>query len=213
MRIFRLSESCWLIRGLPYGEAAEVSRRLGALNWPGVDEIVPGLDSLAVYGQPQPGWEAAFREEMASPATHSHQPRVHVVPVCYSRGLDVDAAARELGIEREDLIQLHSSAVYRVGTIGFQPGFPYLIGLPPQLCGLPRLASPRPRVPTGSVAIAHDQAGIYPSASPGGWWLIGQTPLTICAPQEPYFPIEPGDHVRFVPIGEQEFGEREGERL
>ncbi len=102
------------------------------------------------------------------------------ITVCYggSHGEDLDAAASELGIDPAALIAGHSASIYMVAMIGFAPGFPYLAGLDPTLA-LPRLATPRTRVPAGSVAIGGTQTGIYPNESPGGWRLLGRTPLRL----------------------------------
>jgi len=124
------------------------------------------------------------------------------IPTRYggSSGPDLDAVARHLQLSVAEVIELHSSASYQVAMIGFQPGFPYLLGLPERL-QLPRRDSVRSQVAAGSVAIAGAQAGIYPSASPGGWHLIGRTTLALFDPTaaEPSL-LVPGDRVRFVPV-------------
>ena len=111
------------------------------------------------------------------------------------------------------MIALHSGVEYDVFAIGFLPGFPYAGYLPPALTGLPRRESPRLRVPAGSVAIAGRQTGIYPGESPGGWHLLGRTPLCIVDLDEGYFPIRAGDRIRFQPISAAEFEARRHERL
>ena len=99
----------------------------------------------------------------------------------------------------------HGAPLYRVAMLGFAPGFPYLLGLDPGLA-LPRRDQPRQRVEAGSVAIGGSQTGIYPQASPGGWQLIGRTPLRLFDPQrQPPCPLAPGDGVRFVAISRAEF--------
>ena len=112
-----------------------------------------------------------------------------------------------------DVIEQHSGREYDVFAVGFQPGFPYAGYLPEALSHIPRLESPRVRVPGGSVAIAGRQTGVYPNASPGGWRLLGRTPLRIVDPANGHFPIRAGDRLRFVPIDAEEFEEREGELL
>ena len=96
---------------------------------------------------------------------------------------------------------------------GFCPGFPYLGYLPDELCGVPRLASPRVRVEPGSVGLTGRQTGLYPLARPGGWNLIGRTPLTVVDVAAGYFPIRPGDRVRFRPVARAEYNTLAGERL
>lgn len=124
------------------------------------------------------------------------------IPVLYGgeSGPDLDSAAAELGLSAEELRQRHATGAYTVAMIGFAPGFPYLLGLDPALA-LPRLSTPRTRVPAGSVGIGGAQTGIYPRESPGGWRLIGRTPLTLFDPaREPPSLLAPGDRVRFVAI-------------
>jgi KipI family sensor histidine kinase inhibitor len=104
-----------------------------------------------------------------------------------------------------DVISLHTSVEYRVYMLGFSPGFPYL-GTVPERLAMPRLATPRTSVPAGSVGIAGGQTGIYPTATPGGWRLIGRTPVTLYRPADSKpFLLSPGDLVRFEPIGPEEF--------
>jgi inhibitor of KinA len=134
-------------------------------------------------------------------------PRVVEIPVCYDRSLapDLEFVANHTRLAVDDIIRLHASVEYLVYFIGFTPGFPYLGELPEQLA-TPRLATPRLLVPEGSVAIGGKQTGIYSLPSPGGWRIIGRTPLKLFRPWE-RFPtlLEIGDRVRFRPISLQEF--------
>jgi inhibitor of KinA len=128
--------------------------------------------------------------------------RVITIPVCYDAefGPDLAQVAALANITVEEVIRLHSSATYFVYLLGFGPGFGYMVGLPPQL-HVPRLATPRSHVAAGSVAIAGNQTAIYPNESPGGWRLIGRTPLRMFNPNaEPPTRFQPGDSVKFVPI-------------
>jgi KipI family sensor histidine kinase inhibitor len=148
---------------------------------------------------------AAWADPSVAPGNAT--PTLHEIPVCYGAGFgeDLAAAARELGLEEAELIARHSTPRYRVAMIGFAPGFPYLLGLDPALA-LPRLATPRARVPAGSVAVGGAQTGIYPHASPGGWRLLGRTPLSLFdARRDAPSLLLPGDEVRFVPIDAQAF--------
>lgn len=123
------------------------------------------------------------------------------IPVAYGPefGADFNALCQQKQLSPEQLIELHSSVTYTVAMLGFAPGFPYLIGLDSRLHA-PRHASPRQRVPAGSVGIAGAQTGIYPAAGPGGWQLIGQTNAHLFEPtSEPPSLLQPGDRVRFVP--------------
>ena len=139
--------------------------------------------------------------------------RLHVIPCCYEKQLDLKRVAEATGLTPEEVIRLHHSPDYAVFAIGFSPGFPYLGYLPEPLAGVPRLEQPRERVEPGSVGIAGKQTGIYPGATPGGWNLIGQTPLELVDVADAYFPIRPGDQVRFRRIDEIEFKNLRGQRL
>ena len=102
------------------------------------------------------------------------------------------------------MIAIHSGTDYRVYMLGFAPGFPYLGGMDERIA-TPRLASPRIRVPAGSVGIAETQTGVYPQVSPGGWRLIGNTPVSLFDPTaDPPVPFLPGSFIRFVPVTEKE---------
>jgi inhibitor of KinA len=129
------------------------------------------------------------------------------IPVCYGGefGFDLEEAALLLSLSPERIVELHAATLYRAYFLGFAPGFAYLGDLPAQL-ELPRLATPRKKVPAGSLAIAGKQTGVYPFATPGGWRLIGRTPLTMFrADREPMGLIALGDHVRFRSISRDEF--------
>jgi KipI family sensor histidine kinase inhibitor len=135
-----------------------------------------------------------------------------VIPVLYD-GADLDEVAASRRLSRDEVIDVHCRAEYDVFAIGFLPGFPYAGYLPAELAGLPRRAVPRLCVPAGSVAIAGRQTAIYPRESPGGWHLLGRTPLCIADPDEGYFPIRAGDSIQFRPIATVEFEARLHERL
>ncbi|WP_335904558.1 5-oxoprolinase subunit PxpB [Salmonella enterica] len=123
------------------------------------------------------------------------------IPVIYggAGGPDLAAVARHSGLSEKQVVELHASVEYVVWFLGFQPGFPYLGNLPEPL-HMPRRAEPRLQVPAGSVGIGGAQTGIYPLSTPGGWQLIGLTPLKLFDPmREPPVLLRPGDSVRFVP--------------
>jgi inhibitor of KinA len=137
----------------------------------------------------------------------STEQRVIVIPVCYGHefGLDLEDVAGELRIGPEEAVRRHAAGTYGVSFFGFSPGFAYLSGLVESL-HVARLASPRRLVQAGSVAIAGEQTGVYSVDSPGGWRILGKTPLRMFDPQaERPTPFEIGDHVRFVPITRAEF--------
>lgn len=145
---------------------------------------------------------------------HEAQQRIVEIPVAYGGdfGPDLESAAAELGLGADALARRHAEGDYRVAMIGFAPGFPYLSGLDPALA-LPRLPSPRTRVPAGSVAIGGEQTGVYPRDSPGGWRILGRTPLVLFDPlREPPSLLTPGDRVRFVAIEADTFATHAGDR-
>jgi KipI family sensor histidine kinase inhibitor len=136
-------------------------------------------------------------------AALQRQTRTLEVPTAYvgEHGPDLSSVAALTGLSERDVIRLHSETLYTVYMVGFLPGFPYL-GLLPEALTTPRLETPRTAVPAGAVAIAGRQTGIYPLQSPGGWRIIGHTPLLLFDPErDPPAWLAPGDQVRFVPIG------------
>src|SRR5436305_2087045 len=135
------------------------------------------------------------------------------IPCCYEKQLDLKRVAEHAGLSEEDVIRLHSDSVYTVYAIGFCPGFPYLGYLPPELSGVPRLTSPRLKVEAGSVGLTGRQTGIYTEARPGGWNVVGRTPLQLVDVADGYFPLRTGDRVRFVPVGAAEHRRLLGQRL
>jgi inhibitor of KinA len=139
--------------------------------------------------------------------------RVYHIPCCYEFQLDLPRVAEATGLPEEEVIRLHLAGEYTVYAIGFCPGFPYLGYLPAPLCGVPRLPSPRLRVESGSIGLTGRQTGIYTEARPGGWNLIGRTPLELVHVADGYFPLRTGDRVRFVRIDEAAFRQLQGQRL
>jgi inhibitor of KinA len=137
----------------------------------------------------------------------------HIIPCCYDFGPDLPRIAEQTGLSVEEVISQHAGSVYTVYAIGFCPGFPYLGYLPQALTGVPRLASPRLKVEAGSVGLTGRQTGIYTEERPGGWNIVGRTPLELVNVAEGYFPLRTGDQVQFERIGREEFERRRGERL
>ncbi len=136
---------------------------------------------------------------------------VYELPTAYGGdyGPDLDSVAENAGIDAGEAVAIHSGTAYRVYMIGFSPGFPYLGGMD-QRIATPRLPTPRTRVPAGSVGIAESQTGVYPTASPGGWQLIGRTPVRLFDHERtPPSVLQPGHFVRFVPIEPAEYAEVE----
>jgi KipI family sensor histidine kinase inhibitor len=157
----------------------------------GVDEAVDRLSAL--FARAETAAERAPVEADTEPLE---------VPVRYGgeQGPDLDEVARGHGLRPQDFVALHSGVTYTVYMLGFAPGFAYLGSLPPELA-TPRRATPRERVPPGSVGIAGQQTAIYPMATPGGWQLIGRTDLKVWDPSaEPPAILQPGRRVRFRPV-------------
>lgn len=133
--------------------------------------------------------------------------KVVEIPVCYAKkfGPDMENVQKTHGLTMEQVIHLHSKPEYLIYMVGFTPGFAFLGGLDEKLY-TPRLATPRMHVPEGSVGIANNQTGMYPIASPGGWQLIGRTPLKLFAPDRANpFLYKAGDKIKFKPISEPEY--------
>lgn len=152
-------------------------------------------------------WTGAGESRQARPA------RLHVIPCCYELGLDLERVAGHVRRSVQEVIELHGATAYTVYAIGFCPGFPYLGYLPEALQGVPRLPAPRVRVEAGSVGLTGKQTGIYTEARPGGWNILGRTPLELVNVADGYFPLRTGDEVRFRAIDKEEYRALEGRRL
>lgn len=179
---------------------------------PGVVEMVPAFRSLLVYYDPRTvGYDelCATLETLAEQARTLELPpaRSVALPCCYDPelGPDLLAAARRLALSVDELVRLHAGAPYLVYFIGFTPGLPYMAGVPERIA-LPRLETPRVRVPAGSVGIGGTQCCIYSVDSPGGYWLLGRTPLRLYDPgaSDPVL-LRAGDRVQLKPIDRAEF--------
>ena len=139
--------------------------------------------------------------------THTHEGRLVEIPSYYSpeSGPDLQAVAEHIGLSIEETVALHSAREYRVYAIGFAPGFAYLGTLDERLA-LPRLSTPRQRVPRGAIAIADRQTAIYPAPSPGGWRLLGRTAVRMFDPAASApMPVSVGDRLRFVPVDRESY--------
>jgi inhibitor of KinA len=179
-----------------------------------ITDLIPAYASLAVLydaagirqkiKRPARAWISAFitRTLQQTPDTVATASRSLQIPVCYHPSLapDLSAMAQQKGISETDLITLHTAQTYTVYMLGFLPGFPYMGKVDDQLAS-PRLKQPRTQVAAGSVGIAGEQTGIYPLSSPGGWNIIGQTPIRLFDPaaKDPCY-CRPGDQVQFVPV-------------
>lgn len=216
----RLGEDALLLRvgdTIDAGTNARVhalAAALGATRPAWVRDIVPAyatlavfIDAMAMWGVEDPlataeAWvdETIQRDGIAAEAPPgTGTPRKIPVRFGGEDGPDLDIVAEAVGLSASDAIARFCAPDYQVAMLGFAPGFPYLLGLDPALA-MPRLETPRTRVPAGSVAIGGAQAGIYPRESPGGWRLLGRTPLGLFDHErEPAALLAPGGLVRFVP--------------
>ncbi|MCI0549976.1 MAG: 5-oxoprolinase subunit PxpB [Anaerolineae bacterium] len=171
----------------------------------GIIETVPAYGTLLVHYDPLVLSFAQIKNHLRARIAQveendSRKPRQVEVPVRYGGefGPDLEFVASHCGLQVEDVIRIHAERIYTIFTMGFTPGFPYMGKLDDAII-TPRLQTPRTRVPAGTVAIAGSQTGIYSIDSPGGWRLIGWTPLRLFAPEsESPFLFSPGDEVKFI---------------
>lgn len=202
MNVRFFGESALLVEVGDSAAAQQLRRVLLGERLAGVRELVPGYDTLLIEFDAQ-ALDAAklvrrlprlLEHPPSAPQGHEHQ-----ILVRYD-GEDLEAVAHLTGMGITEVIRCHASPLYTVAFLGFAPGFPYLTGLDPRL-RLPRLKSPRTRVPAGSVAIADEFTGIYPQATPGGWRVIGCTEAVLfdAARGAPAL-LAPGDTLRFQPL-------------
>ena len=176
---------------------------LEARRFPEIEDLVPADGSLLLVlrrgAQPSAGLHAALAASWS--AARPVAGALHEIAVAYggADGPDLPALARQAGLDEATYIRQHAAAEYSVAFLGFQPGFPYLRGLPEALHA-PRRPSPRARVAAGSVAVGGSYTGIYPASGPGGWHLIGRAAVSLFdACREPPALLRAGDRVRFVP--------------
>ncbi len=205
-------------------EVLRALRRIQEAAIPGVIELAPAYTSVAVFFDPVAMVKAGgpaeellvwlvtrIRAALTAQTAHrrflTEPSRLVEIPVCYDPEFapDIEEVARHAQISPKEVADLHSAAEYRVACLGFIPGFPFLAGLPRQL-ETPRRSTPRKNIPPGSVGIGGAQTGVYPLRSPGGWNLIGRTPLKFFDPaRNPPTLLRAGDRVRFRSISREEF--------
>jgi len=187
---------------------------------PGVLDVVPAVCTVTLHYEPlavesvaeaSTPYAALAQQVSARIASLNPKtvppPRTVEIPVCYGGafGEDLDALAHAHGMSADDVTALHCAPLYRVQMLGFAPGFAYLSGLDRRLA-TPRRATPRKRVPGGSVAIGGELTGVYPLDLPGGWHVIGRSPVRFFDPdRNPPSRLGPGDRVRFVAIGPEQY--------
>jgi len=232
MEIIPLGDSTLLVRVAENFERAPedalkkviaAERSLEAAQIPGTVEIASAYTTVALFYDPVLAVDAGassenvvrwmeerIREALADSnkirSDQIEQPLMEI-PVCYEPefGFDLDHVAAHAGLDGKEVVDLHSAAEYRVHCVGFTPGFPFLGGLNPKLA-TPRRDTPRKEIPAGSVGIGGKQTGIYPVKSPGGWNIVGRTPLRLFDPQrDPPALLRAGARVRFRAIAREEF--------
>jgi inhibitor of KinA len=217
LTILPVGESAFLVRltdeeridPVIVARASALADALEAHAIPGVTDVVPAYTTVLISFDPrdiEPGELAGHIEDLASAMAEGGQAagRMVTIPVAYGGqfGPDLDDVAANAGLTIDEVIARHAGGDYTVGVTGFAPGWAYLLGLPPELA-MPRLSNPRTRIPPGSLGIGGEQTGIYPLATPGGWRLIGRTPLRMFDParREPFL-LKSGDRVKFESISE-----------
>jgi inhibitor of KinA len=217
MRLERLGDQAVMAYCDTEAHALLLARCCRDIHWSWVTDVVQAYTSVAVfYDLAQVDFEQAANaiskqtldgDGIAPPG------RMRVIPCCYDLGHDLPRIAEHTGCSIEEVIELHARTCYTVYAIGFCPGFPYLGYLPAPLTGVPRLESPRLRLDAGSVGLTGRQTGIYTEERPGGWNIVGRTPLELVNVADGYFALRTGDQVRFQRIGRDEYDRRRGERL
>jgi len=199
-------------------KVVSLMRALAEAAIPGLRELVPSYSAVCVHYDPeQISYDQLLERvndlEIKELSSESASQKIVEIPVCYGGeyGPDLAFVAEHNGLSPEEVIAIHSGGTYLVYMLGFLPGFAYMGGMDERIA-TPRLTSPRARIPAGSVGIAGGQTGIYPLASPGGWQLIGRTPVKMFAMEGETgkFALSAGDRVKFVPITEEQYREMEG---
>jgi len=195
-------------------QALAVALRARSLPW--IRDVVPAICGIALHFDPfHPELpdavlevcEALLKDCFKSAAKFEDSGRMVEVPVCYDPefALDLDEVCSLTKLSAQTIRKLHATEKHLVLMVGFSPGQPYIGGLDPKL-SVPRRAAPRTRMPMGAVAIANAQTAVYPYETPGGWSIIGRTPLTVFDPaRDPANLFAPGDRVRFIAISKNEF--------
>jgi len=219
VRIVPAGDSAWLIE-LPdrldtgvNAQAIDIAQRIEAGRLPAVTDVVIGYRTVMVYVQPlhesAPSVVSALERIVAEERRIQPAPAAAAItiPVCYGGefGPDLPDVAHFAGLPSDEVVRRHVDREYRVFMVGFVPGFAYMAEVDPAI-GAPRRRTPRLQVPAGSVAIASGQTGIYPDRTPGGWNIVGRTPLRPYDParHEPFL-LRAGDRVRFTPIALDEY--------
>jgi len=209
----RLGERCAVLSDLdevPWRLARVIEMR----NIPRVLAVVPTFSAIGIY------FESGFTldvlkewEQFGIAAQDNISQQTFVIPVCYEMELDLDRVSERLNISREKVLEFHLGKEVTCYSVGFCPGFAYCGPLAPEISQVSRLPSPRPKIEAGSVGIYGENSAVYPIVRPGGWNIIGQTPLILVDVEDNFFPIRPGAKIRYERIDEAEFRKLKGNRL
>jgi KipI family sensor histidine kinase inhibitor len=203
MRMRRAGDAALLLAA--DGRAHALAAAIVSQRYDGVLDVVPGAETVLVTTEPGRVDLAELAERVAAlelPTAGPDAAALAEIPVVYD-GPDLADVARLTGLSAAEVVARHAAAEYRVGWLGFSPGFGYLTGLDPALAAVPRLAEPRVRVPAGSVAVAGGLAAVYSTTSPGGWRLLGRTSAVLWdAERDPPSLFRPGMRVRFRAVDE-----------
>jgi inhibitor of KinA len=217
VQVLPLGDQGWLVGPDAEGDSLRAAAVLRSAALPGVTDVVQSLRSVAVIAEPLKAGEDLpdrLASVIAGAGSGTLPPgRLREIPCCYEIGPDLAAVAEARGLSADEVVGLHAATEFTVYAIGFCPGFPYLGRLPERLAGLPRRPSPRVRVEPGSVGLAVGWSCIYTAPRPGGWHIVGRTPVSLVDVGDGYFPLRAGDRVRFRPITPREFSELEGQRV
>lgn len=214
MRAERLGERALILRDLPIAPHVAADALMEVA---GVQEAVASYETVGVYFYDRvrsvQEVTSTLSDALSLVQTVDEGGVLRTIPVCYEFGEDLRVTAEQLDLPEDEVISVHLSVEYLCFAVGFAPGFGYLGYLPEAIAGVGRLDTPRTRVEPGSVAITGRQTAVYPQATPGGWRMIGRTPLTMVDVEDDYFPLSAGDRVRFTRIDAREFERLRGERL
>src|SRR5262249_33236756 len=190
-----LGDQAALVYFAEEGEALRLAAAIRRANPEWLVDVVQAYASMAVFfdlGSTRYAEVIDWLQSLDAGSLEAPVGQLHKIPCCYEMQLDLERVARHTGIDADEVIRLHTATEYTVYAIGFCPGFPYLGYLPSPLCGVPRLEKPRLRLEAGSVGLTGRQTGIYTEERPGGWNIVGRTPLEFVNVADGYFPLRVG---------------------